>query len=112
MELWRYLDIRPGITAVIGGGGKTTLLRTLGEELATRGRVLLCTTTKIYPFPGLPLADDLTALAALEGQSGPICAGTPLPGTGKLTAPKILSPCWRSGSIMCWWRRTALPAGR
>ena len=89
MELWRYLDIRPGITAVIGGGGKTTLLRTLGEELAARGRVLLCTTTKIYPFPGLPLAEDLTALAALEGQSGPICAGTPLPGTGKLTAPKI-----------------------
>ena len=28
------LEIVPGVTAVIGGGGKTTLLRTLGGELA------------------------------------------------------------------------------
>ena len=34
MTLSQLLDIRPGVTAVIGGGGKTTLLRTLGEELA------------------------------------------------------------------------------
>ena len=33
MTLSQLLDIRPGVTAVIGGGGKTTLLRTLGEEL-------------------------------------------------------------------------------
>ena len=45
------LEIRPGLTAVIGSGGKTTLLRTLGRELAEAGhRVLLCTTTKIFPF--------------------------------------------------------------
>ena len=34
MDLAKLLDIRPGVTAVIGGGGKTSLLRTLGEELA------------------------------------------------------------------------------
>ena len=41
MTLSQLLDIRPGVTAVIGGGGKTTLLRTLGEELAGRHTVLL-----------------------------------------------------------------------
>ena len=30
------LGIRPGVTAVIGGGGKTTLLRTLGDRKSTR----------------------------------------------------------------------------
>ena len=40
MTLSQLLDIRPGVTAVIGGGGKTTLLRTLGEELAGQHPVL------------------------------------------------------------------------
>ena len=56
MTLSQLLDIRPGVTAVIGGGGKTTLLRTLGEELAGQHPVLLCTTTKILPFSDLPCA--------------------------------------------------------
>ena len=34
MNLAELLSIRSGITAVIGGGGKTTLLRALGTELA------------------------------------------------------------------------------
>ena len=54
MTLSQLLDIRPGVTAVIGGGGKTTLLRTLGEELAGQHPVLLCTTTKILPFRTCP----------------------------------------------------------
>ena len=59
MKFAELLEIRPGVTAVIGGGGKTTLLRVLGEELAAAGgRVLLCASTKIFPFPGLEnLAD-------------------------------------------------------
>ena len=32
--LAELLELRPGVTAVIGGGGKTTLLRTLGGELS------------------------------------------------------------------------------
>ena len=89
MSLAKLLDIRPGITAVIGSGGKTTLLRTLGTELAGKGnRVLLCTTTKIVPFPGLPCAQDRDALAALRG-CRLLCAGTPLPDSSKLTAPVV-----------------------
>ena len=33
MELWELLGIRPGLTAVIGSGGKTSLLYELTEEL-------------------------------------------------------------------------------
>lgn len=91
MGLRELLDIRPGVTAVIGGGGKTTLLRTLGEELAAENRVLLCTTTKIFPFAGLENLPDPTEeeLAAALGPHRLICAGAPVPGTGKLTAPGI-----------------------
>ena len=92
MDFAGPLGIRPGVTAVIGGGGKTTLLRTLGTELAADGaRVLLCTTTKIFPFGGLfnlpdPTEDSLAE--ALEARRL-VCAGTPVPGTGKLAAPAI-----------------------
>jgi len=92
VELVRALEIRPGVTAVTGGGGKTTLLRTLGEALARAGhRVILCTTTKIFPFPGLLnlTCFDGEALArALDG-TPLLCVGTPVPGTGKLTAPAV-----------------------
>ena len=55
MVLSELLEIQPGVTAVIGGGGKTTLLETLGKELSARGSsVLLCTTTKMYPYEKIP----------------------------------------------------------
>lgn len=92
MELVRALEVRPGVTAVMGGGGKTTLLRALGEELVELGhRVVLCTTTKIYPFPGLlnlTSPDEAELVQALAG-TPLLCVGTPVPVTGKLTAPAI-----------------------
>ena len=91
MELTRLLDIRPGVTAVVGSGGKTTLLRTLGTELSGAGHtVLLCTTTKILPFEGIPnlISPTETELGEALSRRGLVCAGTPVPGTGKLTAPE------------------------
>ena len=88
VSLEKLLGVRPGITAVIGGGGKTTLLRTLGEELARHGRVLLCTTTKMLPYPDLPFAGDRQALERLRDRHALLCAGTLLPDTGKITAPE------------------------
>lgn len=86
VELAALLDIRPGVTAVIGGGGKTTLLRTLGEELSRTHSVLLCTTTKIFPFGGMPCARTWAELEALRRTHRLLCAGSPVPGTEKLTA--------------------------
>lgn len=87
-ELRRVLDVPAGVTAVIGSGGKTSLLRALGEELA--GRVILCTTTHILPFGGVPLytgarAEELAGLLAGERL---VCAGVPGP-EGKLSAPAL-----------------------
>lgn len=92
MGLAELLGIRPGVTAVIGGGGKTTLLRTLGEELRRQGgRVLLCTTTKIFPFSGLEnlISPGEAALRSALSAHGLVCAGAPVSGTEKLTAPEV-----------------------
>ena len=88
MSLRELLNIQPGVTAVIGSGGKTTLLRLLGAELAENGkRVVLCTTTKMYPFPDMPCAHDRAEVEALSSRRL-LCAGTPLE-NGKLTAPEV-----------------------
>ena len=84
------LEIRTGVTAVIGGGGKTTLLRTLGGELSRDHTVLLCTTTKIFPFPDIPCARTKEELSCLRERYRLLCAGQEVPGTGgKLTAPPV-----------------------
>lgn len=72
---------------MIGSGGKTTFLRTLGEELAAAGkRVILTTTTKIYPFSGMPLVvgGQEEELESAFAKSRILCCGTPLTGTEKL----------------------------
>lgn len=56
-KLVDILEIKKGVTAVIGGGGKTTLIDRLAHELSALGTVIICTTTKIYPIGGIPLVD-------------------------------------------------------
>ena len=55
MGLGEELHIQEGITAIIGSGGKTTLLRALARELD--GRVVLTTSTHIRPFPCIPTVE-------------------------------------------------------
>ena len=84
MELWELLEIRRGVTALIGSGGKTTMLYTLAEELQRRGRVLCCTTTHIRPPTHLPVLTDPTAAQLAQGAALPcLCAGSSAVG-GKL----------------------------
>lgn len=46
-KLAELLKIEKGITAVIGGGGKTSLINCLARELGQESTVIICTTTKI-----------------------------------------------------------------
>lgn len=77
MELSDILEIGPGLTALIGGGGKTTLLYTLGGELSRRGRTIVCTTTKIFPPSHIPcLLDPSPEALAQALQAAPlVCVG-------------------------------------
>ena len=101
------LKIEPGITAIIGSGGKSTLLKTLGLELMRAGdRVLLCTTTHMFPVAGVPWDGSCRRLDAAPWKPGALhvpgctceaCAGMNRgsicqagvldPETGKLSAP-------------------------
>ncbi len=47
-KLYQLLEIHKGITAIIGGGGKTTLLMNLAKELAQEASVIIATSTKIF----------------------------------------------------------------
>ena len=92
MELWELLGIRPGLTAVIGSGGKTSLLRVLAQELSHRGTVLLATTTHIMRPDWCPFAATAAELCEGFAHSPIVCAGSYNP-EGKLTAPDF--PGWQ-----------------
>lgn len=83
------LQIAPGVTALIGGGGKTTLLRALAEELSQRARVIVATSTKMLVPDWCPVVLEASAAsvtATLE-QSPCVCVGSLHAETGKLDAP-------------------------
>ena len=92
MELWELLGIRPGLTAVIGSGGKTSLLRVLAQELSHRGTVLVSTTTHIMRPNWCPFAATAAELCDGFAHSPIVCAGSYNP-EGKLTAPDF--PGWQ-----------------
>lgn len=48
-RLCDVLEVRRGVTAVIGGGGKTSRCTGWRAELRERGMVLVATTTRILP---------------------------------------------------------------
>jgi probable selenium-dependent hydroxylase accessory protein YqeC len=60
LDLWSALDLdaaRPPVVAIVGGGGKTSLLFALGREARSRGaRAILSGTTR-FTFPGASSAD-------------------------------------------------------
>ena len=85
-ELHKLLGVTRGVTAVIGSGGKTSLLYRLAEELRPCGTVLLATTTHIMGPPQYPFAETATQLRAALAAEGAACAGSYTP-EGKLTAP-------------------------
>lgn len=87
-RLCDVLEVRRGVTAVIGGGGKTSLLYRLASELRERGRVLVATTTRILPPAHLPVCHDREGTLRALRANGIACAGTPAEG-GKLAEPSF-----------------------
>ena len=79
-KLYALLGVEKGVTAVIGSGGKTGLLAKLCQELP--GTVILCTSTRIYPFD-LPLITERVDGLPFDK----VCMGTPAE-QGKLAAPQ------------------------
>ena len=59
-SLCEALDVRPGmLVALVGAGGKTSLMYGLGRELARQGRPALLTTTTKIRFPGKDQAGEV-----------------------------------------------------
>lgn len=90
------------VVSAVGSGGKTSLLAALARELP--GRVVLCTTTHILPFAGVPLVcGGAGEVERALAESRVVCVGVPVEGgaggagaagagtagIGKLGAPAV-----------------------
>ena len=109
MELRELLEIGPGLTALIGGGGKTTLMYHLASELRQQGTVLVCTTTKIWPPAHLRVCTEEGTLREELRRRGHRLRRDSY-GAGEADGPghRWLGRPWR---ISCWWRPTARRGG-
>ncbi len=89
ISLSSTLGILPGLTAVVGSGGKTTLMLRLAQELCRQGSVIITTSTHIYPPEGIPLVTGgRDEIEAALSEHALVCAGT-FAETGKLSAPVL-----------------------
>ena len=90
MRISQLLNIKPGITALIGGGGKTTLMYKLANELSNLGTVIICTSAKIYEPKEFCVLTDTSnkRIADALKKHRVLCVGTRT-AQGKLGAPEI-----------------------
>jgi probable selenium-dependent hydroxylase accessory protein YqeC len=90
-SLVQAFGVTRGVTAFVGGGGKTTLMLRLAAELSGAGsRVIVTTTTHIFPPDGMDTltnAREADVRAALAKENA-VCVGTPSK-QGKLSAPEL-----------------------
>lgn len=90
MLISSFLHVGRGVTALIGGGGKTTLMLTLAEELKKNGTVIVTTSTKIRApeqYETLMDADEDAVRAALA--RGRVVCVADRSEKGKLCAPQL-----------------------
>jgi len=80
--LCEFFDIGPGVTALIGGGGKTSTMYALAEELKEKGSVIVCTSTHILrpqQYPYLPRIEAVIPFGTVVS-------------TGRIDGQKLSSP--------------------
>ena len=59
-DICSFFKIEKGITALIGGGGKTSSMIAFAEQLKSRGSVIVCTSTHILRPPQYPYLPRLS----------------------------------------------------
>ena len=89
MSFAEALGVKPGVTSVIGSGGKTSLIAALARELP--GTVILTTTTHILPFEGIFTftMQGMYGLAEKLAESHVVCVGSQAEKNGKLVTPEL-----------------------
>ncbi len=94
MRLNEALAVPRGVTALVGGGGKTSLLLALARELSETARVLVITTAHIWPPPFETLLSP-TRAAVLDAfaRTNLLAAGDP-GADGKLSEAAALGRDW------------------
>ncbi len=98
MKLSDRLGIQKGLTAVIGSGGKTTMLRVLAQELQEQGTVILTTSTHILPF-----VEYLCLLSPTEADVRCMLDSQRIVCVGERSESGKLGPC-----TLSWQRLTEL----
>ena len=89
------LAIPRGVTAVVGGGGKTSLIWRLAQELSLRATVLIATTAHIRPPACITLREpDRAAIRAAFLRHRLLAIGDPAP-EGKLAQASRLRGDYR-----------------
>jgi probable selenium-dependent hydroxylase accessory protein YqeC len=97
-DIAKAFGILPGITAIVGGGGKTTLMLSLARALSRSGaRVIVTTTTHIFPPEDIATTDPESEQAAKSAlaRNNLVCFASPAEG-GKLAAPKLSTSTMRT----------------
>lgn len=92
MEISEILQIKKGITSIVGGGGKTSLMLKLASELASKGMVIICTTTRIYPPQNIELclSSDDNEIKGLLDKHKVLCVSGGTDKNGKLIPPNVV----------------------
>jgi probable selenium-dependent hydroxylase accessory protein YqeC len=99
-------DVLPPRVSIIGGGGKTTLMLSLGRELARRGHSVLLTTTTHLAWPppaqfAFSSPADLAELNAQAAAGKAILAGYPCGNGRMIGVPEAFFQGARFDYILC-----------
>lgn len=93
---------RGRVIAIVGAGGKSTLLYALAQEMAARGRSgIVTTTTHIWRPDALPLAEDPQTLRRLTRRHPLVVCGKAR-GDGRLSPPGPAPEEMRSLADFIW----------
>ncbi len=90
IALHKAFDVQTGVTAFVGGGGKTTAMLSIAHALSAQGSVLVTTSTHIFPPVTMPVLHDPSAFEIENAlmHANLVCIGTP-EASGKLSKPSI-----------------------